>query len=102
MMMQEQKLLEDFRDLNLPNQNFMNVNAPDEAYLANLLVSQEENDLRVEIEEAQMQDELVNSIREKISQGETQDSDLSLRELIQYNIGVSVVSSRLSLIGCPD
>ena len=39
MMMQEQKLLEGFQDLNLSNQIFMNVNARNEACLANPLIS---------------------------------------------------------------
>ena len=84
MMIQERKLLEDFRDMNLSNQIYPNYCTPGDAYLASLLVSQGEHDLRAEIEEAQKQDERDDTIQEIISRGETQDYDLSLSGSIRY------------------
>ncbi|KAI9112320.1 hypothetical protein K1719_016843 [Acacia pycnantha] len=90
MMMQEQKLLEDFRDLNLSNQICVGLNTPNDAYLATLLVSQGEYDLRDEVEEAQKQDDWAIATREKISRGETQDHDLSPSGLVRYKKRVYV------------
>ena len=92
MMIQEQKLLDDFRDLNLSKQILTGQNMPGKAYLANLLVSQEENDLRTEIEEAQKQDEQADKMRGMISRGETQDYDLSPSGLVRYQKRIYVPS----------
>ena len=46
MMKQEQKLLEEFRDLNLSNQIFLNMNVLNKVLIANFNVSQEESGLR--------------------------------------------------------
>ncbi|KAI9095709.1 hypothetical protein K1719_026269 [Acacia pycnantha] len=82
MMIHERKLLEDFVDLNMSNQIAIKPKEPHEVYLASLLVSQGEYDLRDEIEEAQKQDEQANAIREMISRNETQDHDLSPNGLV--------------------
>ena len=57
MMVQECKLLEEFRDLNLSNQVFLNKNVSNKVLLASLNISRGESDLRAEIKEAQKQDE---------------------------------------------
>ena len=61
LMIHEQKLIEDFRDLSLSKQ----------ILIGNNKVSQIYNDLRVAIEEAQMQDRRAQSIRDMIERGQT-------------------------------
>ena len=90
MMKQEQKLLEEFRDLNLSNQIFLNMNVLNKVLIANFNFSQEESGLRAEIEEAQNQDEQAMSIREMIKTNETLDYDISPSGLVRYHKQVYV------------
>ncbi|KAI9091936.1 hypothetical protein K1719_027871 [Acacia pycnantha] len=74
-----------FREIRIyPIKSRMGLHAPADAYLATLLVSQGEYDLRDEVDEAQKQDDWAKEIREKITRGETQDYDLSLSGLVEY------------------
>jgi Integrase zinc binding domain/Chromo (CHRromatin Organisation MOdifier) domain len=84
MMIHKQKLLEDFRDLNLSNQIAKESKEPHKVCFANLLVSQGEYDLRDEIKEAQEQDKHAITVQELISRNETQDYDLSPGGLVRY------------------
>jgi len=81
LMIHEQRLIEDFRDLNLSNQIRINSNN----------VSQTENDLRAVIEEAQMKDKHAQSIRDMITKGETQEYDLSPSGLVRYKKRIYVL-----------